>query len=90
MTMEADLPKLTTRSDGHCDWVGQARIIELIRFERVVLRPRLAIAAHGLIFETLCATKRQVLCRTRVAKLPGLQDVDLRVVGPSVGSDREI
>lgn len=82
MITEADLHKGTRRSDGGWDWVGQARIVELIRFERVVLWPHLTIAAYRLIFESLCSTPRPAYGRSRVAKLLGLQNVDFRVVGP--------
>ena len=89
MTTEADSHIGTLRRDGGWDGICQAGIIELKRFERIVLGPHQAIAAYRTIFESLCATIGPAPGRSEVAIFLGLQDVDFRVVGPG-GCGREI
>ena len=81
-TAEPDLQNDTRGRHGGCVRRLQAGVFYLVRFERIVLRPRLAIATYGVIFETLGATVRINLGTTGVAIFLGLQDVDSRMAGP--------
>ncbi len=89
-TAEADLHIGTRGRHGGGVRRLQAGVIFLVRFERIVLRPRLAIAIYDIICETLGTTVGIDLGKIRVASFLGLQDVDSCVVDPVGCSGLEI
>ncbi len=89
-TAEVDLQISTRGRHGRGVRRLQAGVIFLVRFERIVLRPRLAIAIYDIIFETLGATVGIDLGKTRVANFMGLQDVNSCVVDPLGCSGLEV